>query len=37
MRKAKEFGLGPADVEKDYVHGRLLQALYSKSLLGAEL
>jgi predicted nucleotidyltransferase component of viral defense system len=35
--KAGEFGLGPADVEKDYVHGRVLHALYSGSPLGTEL
>src|SRR5258708_38806049 len=35
--KAGAFGLGPADVEKDYVHGRVLHALYSGSPLGREL
>lgn len=34
---AKEFGLGPANVEKDYVHGRVLQTLYSASPLGDHL
>ncbi len=36
-QKATEFGLGSAAVEKDYVHGRVLHALYSGSPLGSQL
>lgn len=36
-QRADEFGLGPADVEKDYVHGRVLHTLYSGSPLGSQL
>jgi predicted nucleotidyltransferase component of viral defense system len=32
--KAKEFGIKPADVEKDYVYGWVLNELYTKSALG---
>jgi len=32
--KAKEFGINPADVEKDYVYGWVLNELYTKSALG---
>jgi predicted nucleotidyltransferase component of viral defense system len=36
-QKATEFGLGAAAVEKDYVHGRVLHALYAVSPLGSQL
>lgn len=36
-QKAAQFGLGPAAIEKDYVHGRVLHALYSESPLGPQL
>jgi len=36
-QKAKEFKINPADVEKDYVFGWLLHAIYSGSSLGNEL
>jgi hypothetical protein len=32
--RAQEFGINPADVEKDYVYGWVLHALYSQSALG---
>ena len=32
--KAKQFGINAADVEKDYVYGWVLNALYSQSALG---
>jgi predicted nucleotidyltransferase component of viral defense system len=32
--KAKEFGINAADVEKDYVYGWVLNALYTQSALG---
>ncbi len=35
--KAKEFGLKPIDVEKDYIHGWLLRGIYTRSSLGASL
>lgn len=36
-QKANEFGINFANVEKDYVNGWLLAALYSESLLGRYL
>lgn len=35
--KAKEFSINPADVEKDYVYGWVLNALYTQSVLAKEL
>lgn len=36
-QKAKEYGINPPDVEKDYVFGWLLNALYSQSALSNQL
>lgn len=36
-KKAEEYGINPPDVEKDYVFGWLLNALYSKSSLSDHL
>ena len=36
-QKAKELGVNPPDVEKDYIHGWLLSALYSQSQLSPHL
>lgn len=36
-QKAKEYNINPPDVEKDYVFGWLLNALYSQSSLGSQL
>ncbi len=36
-QKAKEYGINPPDVEKDYVFGWFLNALYSQSLLSSQL
>jgi predicted nucleotidyltransferase component of viral defense system len=36
-QKAKEYGINPPDVEKDYVFGWLLNALYSQSSLNDKL
>jgi predicted nucleotidyltransferase component of viral defense system len=35
--KAGEFGINPSDVEKDYVHGWLLNGIYMRSPLGRSL
>lgn len=35
--KAREFRINPADVEKDYVYGWVLNALYTQSTLGNQL
>ena len=35
--KALEFGIKPADVEKDYIYGWVLNALYSQSILADQL
>jgi predicted nucleotidyltransferase component of viral defense system len=35
--KAKDLGLNPTDIEKDYVHGRILRAVFEGSSLGREL
>ena len=35
--KAKEFGINPSDVEKDYVYGWILTALHTQSGLGTQL
>jgi len=32
--KANEFGINAADVEKDYIYGWVLNALYTQSTLG---
>jgi len=36
-QKAKEYGINPPDVQKDYVFGWLLNALYSQSVLADQL
>jgi len=36
-KKAKEYNINPSDVEKDYVFGWLLNALYSQSSLSNQL
>jgi predicted nucleotidyltransferase component of viral defense system len=35
--KAREFSINPADVEKDYVYGWVLYALYTQSVLAQQL
>ena len=35
--KAIEFGLRPIDVQKDYVYGWLLKAIFSRPLLARQL
>jgi len=36
-QKAREYNINPTDVEKDYVFGWLLNALYSQSALSNHL
>jgi len=36
-RKAKEFSIVPTDVEKDYVYGWLLNAIYARPSLSSRL
>jgi predicted nucleotidyltransferase component of viral defense system len=35
--KAREFGINPADVEKDYVYGWILSAIQTQSSLSDQL
>src|SRR5260370_40016263 len=36
-QKAREFSIGPPDVEKDYVYGWLLKAIYARPQLASRL
>jgi hypothetical protein len=36
-QKSRDFGINPADVEKDYVYGCLLNGIYTQSALSSRL